>query len=344
MRALLILLFAIVPAACRSARPAGPPKDVPGAMRARFAPAAGEIHAHARHLAGLNGRGAGSADEQAAADYLAAHMAELGLAPGAPRYLQEVPLPGGATSRNVIGVLAGDDDTRHLVLGAHIDHLGVKDGVVYPGADDNASGVAVLLGVAAAWARAGFRPHHTIVFVGFGAEEVGLVGSTYYVEHPARPIESLAAMINLDMLGRPRFYDYRGMALAKSVAGIADGPGLGLLAGGSSELMAIARCAVRASRIPSYAPEDFPSLRDLIDEKTRNRGDFAPFAARAVPFLFFSTSEHDDYHQPTDTLETIDAAMMRTAAEAVFRTTVALDLLPGRPAERPVSCPVAAPR
>ena len=343
MRALLILL-ATAPGGCRDAGSAGPPRDLPGAMRARFAPTAGELHAHARHLAGLRGRGAGSADERAAADYVAAEMAALGLAPGAPGYLQEVPLPGGATSHNVVGVLAGDDDTRHLLLGAHIDHLGVKDGVVYPGADDNASGVAVLVGVAAAWARAGFRPRHTIVFVGFGAEEVGLVGSTYYVEHPVRPIESLAAMINLDMLGRPRFYDYRGMALARSVAGIADGPGLGLLAGGSSELMAIARCAVRAARIPSYAPEDFPSLRELIDEKTRNRGDFAPFAARGVPFLFFSTSEHDDYHQPSDTLETIDAATMRTAGEAVFRTAVALDLLPGRPAERPVSCPIAAPR
>ena len=337
-----VLIAVVVVAGCRG-KQAAPvrPAALADAMGARFAPAADEIFGHARALASLHGRAAGTADERAAADYVAAQMAELGLAPGAPRYLQELPVAGGGTSHNVIGVLPGDDDAHHLVLGAHVDHLGVKDGAVYPGADDNASGVAVLLGVAAAWRRAGFRPRHTILFVGFGAEEVGLVGSTYYVEHPARPLEQMSAMINLDMLGRPRFYDYRAMTLAKGVAGIADGPGLGLLAGGSTELMALGRCAARASAIPSYAPEDFPSLRSLIDEQTRNRGDFAPFAARGVPFLFFSTSEHDDYHQPTDTIDTIDPAMIRTAAETVWRTTLALDLLPARPGDGAVTCPVA---
>jgi len=335
---LLVTVVLILVAGCRDAAPDRQPLDLSAAMAARFAPPADTLFAHARHLASLDGRGAGTADESAAADYVAARMAELGLAPGAPRYLQPVPITGG-TSLNVIGILAGDDDGRHLVVGAHIDHLGHKDGVVHPGADDNASGVAVLLGVAAAWRQSGFRPRHTIVFVGFGAEEIGLVGSTYYVEHPARPIAQMTAMLNLDMLGRPRFYDYRGMTLAKGLAGIADGPGLGLLAGGSSELMAIGRCAVAASKLPSYAPEDFPSLRALIDEQARNRGDFASFAARGVPFLFFSTSEHDDYHKPTDTIATIAPSMVRTSAEVVWRTTLALDLLAARPAERAVTCP-----
>ena len=336
----LVLIAAI--AACRQA-PAGRPGSLSEAMAARFAPAAAAVFVHAQRLTALRGRGAGTDDERAAADYVATRMAEVGLVPGAPRYLQEFPL-GGGISRNVIGMLPGDDDGRHLLLGAHIDHLGVKDGVVYPGADDNASGVAVLLGVAEAWRRSGFRPRHTILFVGFGAEEVGLVGSTYYVDHPARPIAQLAAMINLDMLGRPRFYDYRAMGLAKTVAGIADGPGLGLLAGGSSELLAIGRCAVAAGKIPSYAPEDFPALRDRIDAAVRDRGDFAPFAARGVPFLFFSTSEHDDYHQPTDTIDTIDRDMVRASAQAVWRTSLALDLLAARPAEHPVACPVSPAR
>ncbi len=335
-----VVLVAVMAAACREA-PAGRPASLPEAMAARFGPPAEAIFLHARRLSAMRGRGAGTADERAAADYVAARMADLGLVPGAARYLQEFPLAGGA-SHNVIGVLPGDDDRRHLLLGAHIDHLGVRDGVVYPGADDNASGVAVLLGVAEAWRRAGFRPRHTIVFAGFGAEEVGLVGSTYYVEHPARPLAQLVAMIDLDMLGRPRFYDYEAMALAKGIAGIADGPGLGLLAGGSSELLAIGRCAVAGSKIPSYAPDDFPALRERIEEEVRDRGDFAPFAARGVPFLFFSTSEHDDYHQPTDTIATIDPAMVHTAAEAVWRTTLALDLLPARPASGAVACPFSA--
>ena len=332
-----LLLIVVLAGACRDA-PAGHPGSLAAAMSARFALPADTVFAHARRLTEMHGRAAGSADERAAAEYIAARFAALGLSPGAPRYLQEVPL-AAATSSNVIGVLPGDDDALHLLIGAHIDHLGVKDGAVYPGADDNASGVAVLLGVAEAWRRAGFRPHHTILFVGFGAEEVGLVGSTYYVEHPARPLAQLVAMVNLDMLGRPRFYDYQSMKLAKMVVGIADGPGLGLLAGGSSELLAIGRCAVASVHIPSYAPDDFPAIREDIDRAVRDRGDFAPFGARAVPFLFFSTSEHDDYHRPTDTIDRIDAGMVRTAAEAVWRTTLALDLLSARPTDGPVACP-----
>ena len=146
-----VLIAVVVVAGCRG-KQAAPvrPAALADAMGARFAPAADEIFGHARALASLHGRAAGTADERAAADYVAAQMAELGLAPGAPRYLQELPLAGGGTSHNVIGVLPGDDDAHHLVLGAHVDHLGVKDGAVYPGADDNASGVAVLLDVAAA--------------------------------------------------------------------------------------------------------------------------------------------------------------------------------------------------
>ncbi len=332
-----LLLIAFLAGACRDA-PARP-GSLAAAMTARFAPGAPAVFAHAQQLTTLHGRAAGTADERAAAGYVAAHFAALGLSPGAPRYLQEFPL-GAATSTNVIGVLPGDDDARHLLLGAHIDHLGVKDGAVYPGADDNASGVAVLLGVAEAWRRSGFRPRHTILFVGFGAEEVGLVGSTYYVEHPARPLAQMTAMINLDMLGRPRFYDYKAMGLAKMVVGIADGPGLGLLAGGSREILSIGRCAALSARIPSYAPEDFPAIREDIDRAVKDRGDFAPFAARGVPFLFFSTSEHDDYHQPTDTIDRIDAGMVHTAAEAVWRTTLAVDLLPARPADDPIACPL----
>jgi Zn-dependent M28 family amino/carboxypeptidase len=332
-----LLLIAALAAACRET-PGGRPATLADAMSARFRPDAEAIFAQAQRLTALGGRGAGTADEHAAAGQVAARMAALGLAPGAPRYLQEFALAGGS-SHNVVGILPGDDDGHHLLIGAHIDHLGTRDGVVYPGADDNASGVAVLLAAAEAWQRSGLRPRHTILFVGFGAEEVGLVGSTYYVEHPVRPLAQLSAMINLDMLGRPRFYDYQAMALAKAVAGISDGPGLGLYAGGSSELMAIGRCAVRSSHIPSYAPDDFPALRGRIDAALQGRGDFAPFAKRGVPFLFFSTSEHDDYHQPTDTIDRIDPIMLRTSAEVVWRTTLALDLLPGRPADRAVPCP-----
>jgi len=322
------------------------PRHLKEVMAARFLPTAAALMRDATELVGepATGRGSGTADELAAARWLEARMAEEGLEAGtSDGFLQAVTGPAG-TSHNVIGVLPGQDEKlagTHLLVGAHIDHLGVDgQGNVFPGADDNASGVAVLLGVVEAWRQSGFASRHTIVFVGFGGEEAGLAGSRHYARQPVRPVGTMMAMINLDMLGRPRFYDYRSMKLAKTVAGIADGPGLGLLVGGSNRLLELSRCAARASKIPSYAPDDFPLLRGLIDKATNNRGDFAPFAELGVPYVFLSTSEHDDYHRVTDTLSTIDPAALRVNAEIVWRTTLALDLEASALSQDAVECPV----
>lgn len=332
---------------CKKKQPAGGrPDKLADVIALGFAPSADQLLADVTSLVGdpPSGRGAGTADEQAAAAYLARGMEAAGVSPGAAdgSYLQTFAIAGGK-SVNVIGVIAGSDPAaanEHIVLGAHIDAQGRSAGTVYPGADDNASGVAALLAVARAWQAVGFAPRRTIVLVGFGAEEVGLRGSRAYVESPSRPLDKAVAMINLDMLSRPRFYDYEKMKLAKAVAGIADGPGLGLLVGGSDRLLDLARCMARAGDMPAYAPEDFPALRSFIDQATVNRGDFAPFAERGVPFVFFSTSEHDDYHRPTDTLDTIDARVLHRNAAIVWRTTVALDLLPAPLGDQGIDCPV----
>src|SRR5207244_11788025 len=98
----------------------------------------------------------------------------------------------------------GDDPTlaaEAVVIGAHYDPLGRADGVVYPGADDNASGTAVVLGLARAFAAAG-GSSRTLVFALFGAEELGLIGSRHYVNRPAVPLDRTVAMVNFDMVGR----------------------------------------------------------------------------------------------------------------------------------------------
>ena len=190
---------------------------------------------------------------------------------------------------NVIGVLPGADPAltgEALVVGAHYDHLGREGVVVYDGADDNASGTAVVLGLAESLTAA--RPARTLVFILFAGEELGLLGSAHHLRHPAAvPVERMTAMLNFDMVGR---LDGRHLL----VGGVATGSGF--------------RSLVEAAG------------RDAgLDLDVRAAGggpsDHAPFHAAGVPTLFFHTGAHGDYHQPSDTAEKIDAVGMAKVAD-----------------------------
>jgi hypothetical protein len=190
---------------------------------------------------------------------------------------------------NVIGVLPGRDPAladETVVIGAHYDHLGRTDGAVHPGADDNASGTAVVTALARAFVVSGGAPR-TLVFALFGAEELGLVGSGHYVKHPTRPLARTVAMINFDMVGR---LGDRSL----SVSGAGSASGLEEVAKSSA-----AAASVKAEVRPSpYGPSDH-----------------ARFYRAGVPVLFFHTGGHADYHKPSDTADKLDlAGMARVAA------------------------------
>jgi len=190
---------------------------------------------------------------------------------------------------NVIGVLPGHDPAladEALVLGAHYDHLGVTNGAVYPGADDNASGTSVVVALARAFAAAG-PPPRTLVFALFGAEEIGLVGSGWYVKAPAVPMARTAAMLNFDMVGRLRDGTL-------TIAGVESGV----------TLREVVNDALRATGLKA-------SLRD----SPQGPSDHSQFYGAGAPVLFFHTGAHADYHKPSDTADKIDAAgMARIAA------------------------------
>jgi len=185
----------------------------------------------------LAGRGNGTPELLAAADTIAGWLTAIGLDPGAtPGWFQDFPLHGddweGQSGRNVVGVVPGCGDLagRFIVIGAHYDHLGRVAGQdseqvpavgdYYPGANDNASGVAVLLELARlqrSWATDAEQFSHpdrsddassgrpsvrSCLFVAFGAEEIGLQGSAYFVKHLPIPRDSLDAMINFDCVGQ----------------------------------------------------------------------------------------------------------------------------------------------
>lgn len=133
-------------------------------------------------------------------------------------------------------------------------------------------------------------------------------------------------MINLDMIGRPTFLD-RGMYRPlKAMVGIEAGPGVGLLGGEKAPgLFALARAACVLDGLPSYAPTDFPAMKGQIEKMVQNRDDSSVFRARGTPTIFLSTSENDDYHRPTDTLDKVDGAIVHRITRIAWRTLLAAD-------------------
>jgi hypothetical protein len=217
---------------------------------------------------------------------------------------------------NVIGILEGSDPqlkNEAIVLGAHYDHLGrggegslaSREGEIHHGADDNASGVAGLLELARILSSQPPRPRRTVVFIAFSGEEEGLIGSSYYVNHPVWPLANVAAMINMDMIGR--------LKENKLIVG-----GVGTAPEWRNWLdqanPPVAMTAVMRPR-NTVADRSTPgeSSGNLIKELslTLNEDGFGPsdhssFYLKKVPVLFLFTGSHDDYHKPSDTFDKIN--------------------------------------
>ena len=194
---------------------------------------------------------------------------------------------------NVIGVLEGSDrllKNETIVIGAHYDHLGrggngslaQRSGEIHHGADDNASGTAGMLELARLFTSQRPRPKRTIVFVGFGGEEEGLLGSNYYVNQPVMPLGNTVAMINMDMIGRmkDRKLVIGGVGTAKEWRDI------------------IAKGTADSNR----------SFALTLNEDGYGPSDHSSFYGKQVPVLFFWTGTHIDYHKPSDTWDKINYA------------------------------------
>lgn len=265
------------------------------------------------------GRGAGTEGGEMAAAYMAQQFKSVGLLPaGTKEYRQRFDANGGLEMCNVVGKLEGSDATLKdevVVLGAHFDHLGTKKGAlvgedgkrsdaIYFGADDNASGCAALLEVARALhAEGGCK--RTVVCVAFDGEELRLLGSKYFVKNPTVPKESIAAMINMDMVSR-------GAEDHVCISGAS-------------------KCDALKSILEIQAKKIGLRLEYQFDEKWRNASDHGPFGEAKIPYLYFGVEDHDDYHQPTDTPDKIEQKRFETIARLVLATARAVADAPERP-------------
>ncbi|WP_437655426.1 M20/M25/M40 family metallo-hydrolase [Sorangium sp. So ce1182] len=220
--------------------------------------------------------------------------------------------PRMAPASNVVGLLPARDGSPHageyIVLGAHFDHLGFggnsysrAPGVraVHPGADDNASGTAMLLEVARRLAALPARPDRNVLFIAFGAEELGTIGSRHFVDHPPAALAGMkpvVAMINADMVGRMR----EDKLL---VDGLGTSPAWKPIVDDAARGLGIAL---------QYGVEGFGA------------SDHASFTASRVPVAFLFTGVHEDYHRPSDTADKINAAGVSRCAVLTARMALAL--------------------
>jgi hypothetical protein len=215
------------------------------------------------------------------------------------------------TVRNVAGYLPGET-TEYVIIGAHYDHLGLGEqfsmapsmvGTPHPGADDNASGAAGVIELAR-WFAARPKPKRGILFLAFASEELGLLGSRYYVDHPDLPLANAVAMINLDMIGRLRNN--------KVYVG---GAGTG-------------------SNFKEILKEPFAKYDLKVDYSNGGESgssDHTSFTTQRVPALFFFSGLHSDYHKPSDTWDKIDAPGATRLLRAVADVATTLASEPDRP-------------
>jgi hypothetical protein len=201
-----------------------------------------------------------------------------------------------ARTMNVVAMINGKDEKlqeEYVIIGAHLDHVGSQAGILFPGANDNASGSAAVLEIAEAFIKGGIEPKRSVIFVLFASEEQGLNGSKHFVQSWKKGYDKIIAMINLDCVG---YGDSIQVGNGKSVPILWD----------------------IANQI------DETSFNSMV-ERTWNGGgaDATPFHEKGVPCLYFvTTNSYDHLHLPTDTFETLNPVLYEKVVKLAHLTAL----------------------
>jgi len=257
----------------------------------------------------LEGRKTGTEGSRMAQEYIEERFETLGLGIFGDSYRHLFDHTNERTGEeftdavNLIGYIEGSEHAyRYIVVTAHYDHLGIENGEIYNGADDNASGTGGLM--AAAHYFTENEPRNSIIFIAFDAEEQGLGGARYFVEHPVVPLEEIVMNINMDMISI-NFED---------------------------ELYAVGtyHYPYLKPMIEEYtadAPIDvlFGYDSDEWEQDWTMASDHGPFHQKGVPFIYFGVEDHEHYHAPTDLFENINPNFYVNAIETIIGVIEELD-------------------
>jgi Zn-dependent M28 family amino/carboxypeptidase len=258
----------------------------------------------------MEGRRIGTPGGARARAFLLREFAQIGLDPVRDSF----PAPFHARIRtgvldgvNLLGSIRGTKHPEHsLVVSAHYDHLGVRNGEIYNGADDNASGTAAVLAMAR-WFKT-HPPEHSIIFALFDGEEAGLLGAKAFLEKPPVPLDAIIADVNLDMVSR----NVKGELYA---SGATPWPVMKPL----------------LDSVAAIAPVKLLLGHDTGAGENNwiQQSDQGPFHTKRIPFVYFGVEDHPDYHKPGDTIAHIEPDFyyrcVQTIAEFARRLDLALD-------------------
>jgi len=252
-------------------------------------------------LDSLEGRKTGEKGGLIARDYVVSQFKKYNISPLLDEYTQPFNFEGRRDKKtydgaNVLGVIRGTEyPDKYVVMSAHYDHVGVRNGEIYNGADDDASGTSALFAMAEYFKEN--PPKHSIVLAAFDAEELGLRGAAHFLEANTIAKENIALNINLDMVGRNDNNELYvvGTNLYKQLQPAIDGVKL---------------------------PENFKLSvgHDGLDGKQSwvFSSDHGPFHRQEIPFLYFGVEDHKDYHKPTDDFEFIQPEFYAKAVTAII--------------------------
>ncbi len=267
----------------------------------------------------MQGRMTGTDGQKMAAKYLKDFYIAQGI--DAPikegEYYQEIPaeyfgrMQEPKPSENVVAFIKGSEKPEEIiVMSAHYDHVGTRDGEVYNGADDDGSGTVGLLEIAEAFQKAvknGDGPKRSILFLHVTGEEIGLYGSKYYTENPLFPLENTVCNLNTDMIGR--------IDPDKK-----ESPNYIYLIG--SDKLSQELHDVSAAIAQKYS--DLELDYKFNDENDPNRfyyrSDHYNFAKNNIPIIFYFNGVHEDYHKPTDTPDKIEYDLLTKRTQLIFQT------------------------
>ena len=265
----------------------------------------------------FEGRNTGEPGQKKAIDYLKSNYVKLGIPSplGDSDYFQEIPesyFRGNIkSSENVVAFIKGSEKPEEIVvLSAHLDHVGKKDGQIYNGADDDGSGTVALLEMAQAFQKAvkdGYTPKRSILFLHVTGEEIGLYGSKFYTENPIFPLKNTVADLNVDMIGR--------------IGEGKEGNDNYVYLIGSDKL------STELHELSEMVNSKYVNLEldyTYNDENDPNRfyyrSDHYNFAKNNIPIIFYFNGVHEDYHQPTDTPDKIDYDLLAKRTKLIFLT------------------------
>jgi len=264
---------------------------------------------HIRFLSAdaLEGRLIGSEGNRKAREYIEGVYRSLALSMYEGTYLDPFAFQANDETRegsNVVGYVEGTEQPdRFIVVTAHFDHLGVRDGEIYNGADDNASGTAGLLMLAEHFSANPAR--HSLIFAAVDGEEGGLRGARHFVSDPPVPVADMMLNVNLDMISHNDSVLY--------VAG----------AYHTESLKPVLDAVASASAITLRQGHDSPDLPRGDDWTMAS--DHGPFHEAGVPFVYFGVEDHPDYHRASDTFETINQQFFLDAVETVKQVILRFD-------------------